>query len=212
MKGTHAVPSRMTRRDFVRCSALGLALAWPEALARTAGAAETRYPHNAHLTEAEISARIRQIHMTYSVGDTLSPEDSEFIDLYGTVPTTRATWPVVGDRTFGGHSYELRGNTSLTNTWGDEYTFSGTVQCGSAAITPSRITTYYSIMAYGLTGFSYDVVYQDTLSKYCTNTSWCTHEYYGKFFAVTSRQTITCWGDVSLPDGSSFGVYERDGQ
>lgn len=210
MKGTCTRTSHMTRRDFVRCSALGLALAWSEAMTWTASATEAQYSQNANLTGAEISARIRQIHMAYSAGDTLSPEDSEFIDLYGTVPSTRATWPVVGNRTFGGHYYELRGNKSLTNTWSDEYTFSGTVQCGSATITPSRITTYYSIMAYGLTGFSYDVVYQDTFSKYCTNTSWCTHEYYGKFFAVTSRQTIACWGEVSLPDGSSFGVYEND--
>lgn len=193
----------VTRRTFLRHASLGLlptlmiaAIPNVRAIAN-----EVSFAENDGLSDAEVKSRLHQIHISYSQGDILSPSDSEFIDTYFN-GARRQSGTLSGYREWGGNAYHVNGNYYLNNTWNDEYTFGGTVQGGSSTTVCSYINTYYSIMAYGLTGFSYEVIYKDTLSKSCKNVSWCTHEYHGRFFGALATQTIACWAEFSVAGGS----------
>lgn len=114
-------------------------------------AGEVTYAEHDDLTSESIKERLHDIRMTYVQGDILTPSDAEFIDIYCN-GKARQSWELSGYREWGGNAYHVNGNYWLTNTWSSEYTFGGTVQGGSSTTTCSSITTYYSIMAYALTG------------------------------------------------------------
>ncbi len=196
----------LSRRNFIRLASLGLA-GIVASLSSKKALADAQFSQNMNLTPEDIFNRTREIHDKYSVGDILSDADAEFVRLYGSNPNSRTTWSFSGSRYFNGATYQISGYKELTNTWSDVYSYGGTVQGGCATVTSNKITTYYSIMAYGLTGLSYEVIYQDRQHKECSGVNWCTHEYYGEFNGALSTQTIACWAEFEI-DSGSFVVNE----
>lgn len=196
----------LSRRSFIQLASLGLAATVASFVSEKA-LADIQFPQNTNLTAEDVFNRTRDIHAKYGVGDVLSDADAEFVRLYGSNPNSRTTWTFSGSRYFNGATYQISGYKELTNTWSDVYSYGGTVQGGCPTVTSNKITTYYSIMAYGLTGSSYEVIYQDTQHKECSGVNWCTHEYFGQFNGVLSTQTIACWAEFSINSGS-FVVNE----
>ena len=220
----------LSRRSFLYQASLGLRMAAAMAILSVAGvlpgagtsAHAASRPSPADGTTRGIfkdwrNDRLRRILDMYERDDYLTPADAVFIsrcdiESCGYGGALGREGMLSGSRDYGGDTYLVNGNYRLTNTWGDEYAYGGTVQGGSPTATCGLITTCYGVMAYARAGSAgYRVIYRDVQSHSLGGAPWLTNEYRGMFFGACDAATILCWAEFAVSGedrpGGSITVY-----
>ncbi len=191
----------MSRRELVAGTAFALVGLVVGTFVPTRGAwAECVFPENEGLDESAINQRFIQIAQTYSEGDTLSPNDREFVDLYATPSNSRATNTIYGSRYYNGATYEIMGN-AYQNGVGD-YELGATIQAGSGESTSQQISIFF-----GYTGFYLDTVthnYSDTHTGRSRN--WFATEFYDQYVGFTTSYRFFYSATITTADGNQIVV------
>ena len=191
----------LSRRELVAGAALAFAgLAFGVACPNRQANAECLFSENEGLDESAINQRFIQIAQTYAEGDTLSPSDREFVDLYAVPSGSRAANNIYSSRYYNSATYEIMGN-AYQNGVGD-YELGATIEAGSGQSVSQQISIYF-----GYTGFYLGEVthnYSRTYTGY--NRNWFTAEFYDSYVGFTSSYRFFYSATITTADGNVIVV------
>ncbi len=192
---------RVSRRELVTGTVFALAgLIAGSVIPMERARAECMFSENEGLDESAVNQRFIQMAQTYSEGDTLSPSDREFVDLYATPSGSRKTDTIYGSRYYNGATYEIMGN-AYQNGVGD-YELGATIQAGSGQSVSQKISIYCGYIGYYLDTVTHN--YSKTYTGY--NRNWFTAEFYDQYVGFTTSYRFFYSATITTADGNILSV------
>lgn len=156
------------------------------------------------LTAGQVNEKFLEIQGKYSVGDELSPEDYEFVQMHANpfnATQSRLADTIYTTRYYNGHTYVLQGNCEVRGT--GIYTWGGTLQTGSSTTTSLEKTVVLGIVAYS--GATVIANQSDSRSG-GYGSYWFTGEPFGSFNGITTYYNFTYYSKINTNDGNNITV------